>query len=731
MSTTGDRKAVSGTLAVAGKELVLLRVAGEERLSALFSYDVVAEADLPVPDIQEIVGASASLTLESVGASRTIAGYVEAVRVIGQDDRKARVSLRLRPRVHAQTLGRDCYAFQHVNVVDLLRDRLKDVGMPVRYELGRSYEKAPYRAQYREDDWSFLTRSMEEEGIFYWFDHEGGETTLVFGDDSRAAEGLVGGARVIFRFEGFSAEEEVIHDLGTSTRVVSHKWTLGSFDPERPRLRVRGQTGAGRLEIYDCPGGGPPTSDGCTRRAVTQSEAAAAVRRTVHGRTNCVRLVPGRVLEIDGHPVASLDGRYLVTGVRVAAPNDFSDGLVQFDALRVDVPFRPAAATPPAKQAGLQMGVVIGRAGQEVFPNELGQVRVQLHWDRTGSRDEGSGTWMRAAQRGAPGSMLLPRIGWNVATFNEEGAIDAPSVLCRIHDAEHPPAYPLPANMTRTVYKTATTPGGGSFNEIYFEDKAGAQEMFIHASRDMSVFVQHQKREVVRNDSFRTVGNRHELWVDGAQEEAIGVDQTTAIGAKETLKVEGNRSRGVGGSETHRVGGSRKLDVGSSFSGTAGGSRTLKAPVMIDVCLGTINEQAKLSTTTVGGALVRMSAQTVEEHSKIATIETVGGARVEIAKLARALDVRKNLIELIGGLLLVKTNKNFIDGAQETSRWLVGGPLTGESDELVVQAEEDVKIKCGASVLTVTADEIRIESPKIDLSGAKIDATATTIDHNS
>jgi type VI secretion system secreted protein VgrG len=729
--SSAEMKRVDGSVDVGGRRLTLVEVRGSEALSSLFSYDVVAEGPSPLPELDELVGAEAQLTIRSAGRARTITGYVERARVIARDDDSSELRVRLRPRAHAQTLGRDCYAWQDVSIVDLLRHRLSDVKMPVRYELRRSYQKSEYRSQYREDDWSFLCRSMEEEGIYHWFDHEDGQTVLVFSDDSRAADELVGGGALVFRFEGFSTEEEVVHDLGSTTRVTPHQFTVGGFDPARPRLEVRGGVGGGRLEVYDCAGGGPTSSDACTQRATIQREAAQSRRRVVSGKSNCIRLVPGRVVEIHGHPSARLGGRYLVTKVEVHAPHGHREGLVWFEAHEVDVVHRPEAVTPPAKQAGLQMGVVVGTPGLEVYPSENGQVRVQLHWDRTGARDHGSGTWMRVAQRGAPGSMLLPRIGWNVATFNEEGAVDAPSVLCRIHDADHPPAYSLPGNMTRVVFKTATTPGGGSFNEIHFEDRAGAQEMYIHASRDMSIYVQHQKQEFVGNDSVRTVGNRNELWVDGMQAEAIALNQVTTIGGNETLTVGGVRSKSVTANEVHTVGGSRKLKLGKSFSGTTGQNRTLAAPVMIDACLGNIDEQAKVSTTTVGGALVRVSAASIEERSKIATVETVGGARIEVAKASRSLDVRKDLIELVGALLKVQTNANFIDGAQDTSTWIVGGALTGEGDELVAEADEDVRIKCGASVLTVTKDEIRIEATKIDLSGAKIDAEGAMIEHNS
>lgn len=726
-----NKKTVDGELVIAGTPFELLSVKGREALSTLFQYDVVAEHELPVPPAAVVIGTQASLTIRSAQHTRTVAAYVSQVRVLAYDQGKARCSFTLRPRAHAQTLGRDCYAWQDVSVVDLIKHRLQDVAMPVRYELGASYDKEPYRSQYREDDWTFLCRSMEQEGIYYWFDHEGGETSLVFSDTSTSADDLVGGGVIPFHFEGNMAEDEEIHDIGSSSTVVTHMFTLGSFDPKRPRLKVQGATGAGPLEHYDAPGGGPPNPAQVTNRTRIQNEGAQSRKTTVFGASNSIRLVPGRVLELTGHPVASLDGRYLITEVEVVAPNHGSDGLSRFKGLRVDTPYRPKVVTASAMQAGLQMGQVIGPAGDEVYPNEYGEVRVQLHWDRTGQRAATDGTWMRSSQRGAPGTMLLPRVNWNVATFNEEGAVDAPSVLCRIHDAEHPPEYELPANKTRVVFKTATTPGGGSFNEVYFEDKAGLEEMFINASRDMSIYVQHQSHEVIENDSTRTIGNRNELWVDGMQDTEIGGNQETSIGANETLKVGKDLSKSVSADETHTVGGSRNLNVGENYSGTVGDNRTLSVgSAMIDVSLGSITQSSPITTTTIGGALVRLSGATIEENAQEVGVETVGGARIEIAKMARTLDVGKNLIELIGGLLLVKTNKNFIDGANKISNWLIGGEWTGKSEEFIAEAEEHIRIKCGSSVLTITADEIKIESGKIDLSGAKIDATATNISHN-
>ena len=311
-------------------------------------------------------------------------------------------------------------------------------------------------------------------------------------DTSAAAPDLSGGARVAFAYEtGLAGRSEAIEEMGGVVAVAPTKFSVRSFDPARPKLEVGASVGSGAFEVYEAPGGGPESPAHCALRARLMAEAAGASKAGIAGVSTSVRLAPGRVVAIDGHPIARLSGRYLVTGVtyevqqRGASTKEDDERAYtcRFTAIEQAVPFRPEAVTPLAQQAGLQSGVVIGAAGAEVFPDPAGRVRVQLHWDREGTRDDVSGKWMRVAQRGTADSMLLPRIGWNVLMFNDEGTVDAPNVLSRIHDAEHPPAYPLPANKTRVVFKTATTPGGGSFNELYFEDRKGQEEMFVNASR--------------------------------------------------------------------------------------------------------------------------------------------------------------------------------------------------------------------------------------------------------
>jgi len=704
----------------------VVRVSGREGLSTCFRYVVDVEVDgsheTDVP-----VGAAATLELSNPFGSRTITGIVSSGRATRKAASSTHLTLELRPRAFGLSVGRDCWAVQDASVVDVLREVLADAG-PIQWALRGSYAVAPYRVQYREDDWTFTNRLMEEEGIFYWFDHESG--ALVIADDSPSSPPIEGETIVAFEAgSGFNLDRELIREVGLSSATGSGRFAVKSFDPARPALKVAGQAGSSGPEVYDAPGGGPSDPAAAQRRAQIGLEGATAARKVLTAETNSLRLYPGRHFELAMHP--KLDAKWLVTEVETRMDGLSMPIVVVVRAIPLAVPYRAPRRTPDAKQAGLQMGQVTGAAGTEVHPDSGGRVRVQLHWDRIGGRNDKSGTWMRVAQRCTPGSMLLPRVGWNVTTFNEEGGVDAPSLLCRIHDGEHLPAYPLPGNKTRVVFKTATTPGGGSFNEVYFEDKLGAEEMFIHASKDMNVVVQNQKREVVDNDALRTVGNIHDLTVQDDYKDESGLDQARTVGAAQTVDVGDSRTETVSGNESTTIGGSRRLSVGDGFQHSVGKDRMLAVgAAMLDITLGSISTSGKDGALLVGGAVAKISGASITDTTDIA-IQVIGGAKIDITRKSRNLEVEKTLRELVGGSITVTSGGVYTDACDTVSSWTAAAKLGLDSKEILLEAGETIRVKSGESVLTITKDSISLAAPKLDLSGAKLVAKTGMIDHNA
>ncbi|MDC3953971.1 type VI secretion system Vgr family protein [Polyangium jinanense] len=709
----------------------VLSLRGEEALSTLFRYEVEVEVELPLPDVDVVIGAEATLTLrDQAHKERVVTGVVAEASARALDSERGRATLVLRPMMWRQSLGRDCYASQDVRVQDVVDDVLADYTGKYRWALTRSYPRYPYRAQYREDDWTYVSRLLEEEGIYYWFDHDAGSIT-VFSDNSTAAPEMPGGALLPWvRESALQPKQDAVTQLGSVSAASTGRFAAKSYDLKRPLVPIKAQAGAGRHEVYDAPGGGTGMEAILAVRVRDQRDAAVAARAGVMGLSTSVRPYPGVTLEIDGHPVGKLNGRYLVTRVEVDG-DEHQPCDTRFWAIRAEVAFRPERATPEAKQAGLQLGQVIGPDGQEVHPDELARVRTILHWDRLGPRNEKGGTWMRVAQRAAPGSMLFPRMGWNVATFNEEGGVDAPSVIWRIHDGQRLPEYKLPGNMTRVVWKTATVPADGTANEIYFEDRMGAEEMFINASRDMNYIVLDSRWESIQNDSTRTVAANHDLTIHASQEERVIRDQQIRIGGNETLTVSGLRIKSVSGNETETVGGSRTIRVGDAHRTSVKGDRTLSVGgSLIEITPNNINRTSRDMVTVVGGSVVKIAGEDVSEVARKDSVQVIAGSKIEVAKKDRALDVNKVWNEEVGGSIVCVSNEKYLDNADTTSTWKVTSSVLGSAPVVHIEAVESIRFSCGSSVLTMTTEAITITTPSLDLSGATFDADSGIIEHN-
>ncbi|MBK8259154.1 MAG: type VI secretion system tip protein VgrG [Polyangiaceae bacterium] len=665
-------------LFVSGRPLEVVTLTGEESVSRLFKFHLTCRQTLGESPPEAMIAEDALIVFyDTFGVERHIFGMVAEAEERISDEGTAEVSLTIRPHAYVASLGRQSRVFQDMTVVDIVKDIIGRTPQKSRWEVVSSYTKHEYCAQYREDDWTFAVRMLEEEGIYFWFEHDGGSTTLVFSDQSTIAPDLVGGANIAFAFEaGLQAEQEVVQEMGTTSVAVPTKFSIHSFNQQKPALKVVGSTGSGPFEWYDAPGGGPDSPDGAARRAQFLNECAVSTSAGVRGLTSSIRVVPGMVMNVVGSPLDGPSRTFITkTSYQVeqrrrgpAAGGSNRTYTCSFEGIFQQVMFRPRAEMPPAKQAGLQTGMVVGASADEIMPDATGRVRVQLRWDRDGQWNEKAGKWMRVAQRGTEESMLLPRVGWNVLTYNEEGEIDAPNVLSRIHDAEHPPTYALPANKTRVVFKTATTPGGGSFNEVYFEDKKGAEEMFINASKDMIVLAQQVKSDSVRRDSTRLVGMNHSLTVGSDWAENILANQRVSIGANEEISIGKDRLKTVKQNERETIGGMRKVKAGFQYTTSVTKKRNLKVgSAVIEVTTGGISTvSGKNFTALIGGADVKVSTNSISEDTGKIGTQLVGGAKIEISGLDIPTDSGVSYTETVAGAMLLSAGGALIDGATKS-----------------------------------------------------------------
>jgi type VI secretion system secreted protein VgrG len=713
-------------LKVGEDRIVVHELHGREALSELFSFELSCTSDAPP---HRLIGQRAMVTLRDAhDRRRRLHGIVSRAERETRDDGSFRARLEVRPKAHLLSIGRNCRVFHDQSTVQIAATLLAERGCAVRDDTREQYALRPYTAQYREDDWSFMTRLLADDGIYLRFEHDETDTVVVLEDTSLAAPELRGGAALAYSPEtGRLSSEERVHRFAREVHAVPDRFTIGSYDPNRPDMAIAGGTGEGAFEIYQSPAGGPGDPELCRRRARIQHERSRLQRRAFVASSTSARIEPGRIVQLVGHPL--LDGRYLVTEARYHV-RQRQTRAGQLQPLRCDasltaaeLAFRPIEPALPGRQAGLQIGSVVGEPNAEVHPDAQGRVRVKHHWDREPTRDHRAGTWMRVAQRGAAGSMLLPRVGWNLITFNDEGAIDAPSVLSRIHDGILQPSYALPSNKTRTVFRTATTPGGGSNNEIRMEDGKGAEELMLHASRDMKALVQQDKHEDVHEHLMRSVGANQRLAVSRSSSETVKGAQTVDIAGDEHVKISHGDVRSIGKEESITVGGSRQLQTGAGHQSAAAGTRSLVVgAAVIDASLGSIAASSGGDhVVAAGGGVARAASESIVDETGRIGAELVGGVKLEVASGDYRLRAVTRLEETVVGALSLHAGGRLIDISSSETNLTAGDDLALVSPELHLVATDKVEISCGASKIIVEPNAIAIEGPTLTL------ATSSTV----
>jgi type VI secretion system secreted protein VgrG len=730
---------------VKGQSLIVRTAKIEDRLDAIAVLDIslVSEAELPKPS--SLLSADATFEIGSVdaaGAKHKFQGIVTwAERRLDADGRPT-LHLRVQPKLLRLTLRNDVRTFQKKSVPDILKEVVEGAGAgPVRLALSGSYEKRDFAIQYRETDFDFLRRVCAEEGVAFVFDHEAGE--VVFCDDPK---GMADAAESTLKFIpefGFDHAFAAVGKLDFKSRVVSDKVMLRDYDPTRPRLALETEKegtddGDHALEVYAFPA---RTTDESALERRTQAllDSIQSRRHIISGTTTAWALAPGQRFTIEGHPYAPLDQELLTTSITL----DFAQSESAFEKVQAKMSlrfeaipteksaYRPARLPPARRAPGVQTALTTGASGQEIDVDETGSVTVLYPWDRVGAKDDTSSVRMRTLQLGLGGSMLLPRVGWEVLVQCNEADPDLPLIVGRLYNAEKPPPYSLPGGKARSSIQTATTPGGGSTNEIRTDDSAGSEEMFFNASKDMSVTAKNNATESVGANATLQVGGNQDVNITNSSELTIGASQDVSVGGNqkasvETLRVDqagGDHSLSVGGNRDMKVGGDHKYTIGADESVDVGGMKT-------ELVVGSIDEQTSGDMTLDVGAV--RATITVGNHAT--TIggnhtETSGAAKVSLVYGAMASEIGGNqdLKAAAAGVHLVKADRAESAGGMYTE--IAAGAHIVKADNIVFTADAAITLVMGASILSITPASVALLGISVKLDGDVADTAALVIDN--
>jgi len=577
-----------------GKDVLLLQeLTGIEAISSLFSYELnllAYENDSIV--FKDIVGQKVTITLSLPdGTPRYINGYVSRFTQGGTD-------ARLFTHYHAQvvpwlwflTRQADCRIFQNLAVPDIISQvfNLFDF-KDFRLSLKGSYPQLEYCVQYRETSFNFVSRLMEEFGIFYYFDHSTeGKHTMVLADQSSTLPACPSSPVSYDTQVGGLEDPEVISNWHVGQEVRTGKYTVTDYNFITPSTSLLANdptvvdlSASHPLELFDYPGLHTNKDQGDTVAKVRMQEEEAGYM-VVSGEGNCRGLMSGYSFELKNHYRGDQNTNYVVTEVRHFASagqsyttagtlgaETYSNHLTCIPA---SVTYRPPRITPKPFVQGPQPALVVGKAGEEIWVDKYGRVIVQFYWDRLGQKNENSSCWIRTSQPWAGGNwgaMWIPRIGQEVLVSFLEGDPDRPVITGRVYNANQMPPYTLPDYQTRSTFMSRSSKGGGSsnYNELRFEDLKGQEQIFMNAEMDMDLRVEKDSREFIG-------ANRH-LIVTTNQVEQIQTDKHLHVKGNHFEAVDGNMSLNVTGNQMESVTGNKSLAVTGNQSESVTGNLSL------------------------------------------------------------------------------------------------------------------------------------------------------------
>jgi type VI secretion system secreted protein VgrG len=554
--------------------LSVRRFSVHEGVSSLFEVAIWAVSSNENIDLASIVGQPAGFRLVSgyrwaqLGGARKWTGmcsYMEQVQP--EATGLSTYYLRLVPTLWMTTQRRGHRIFQHLSIPDISDRILGEWGIEPIWKIDRGqYPKLEYKVQYGESDYAFLSRLWEEAGIAFSFpDDDAAGSILTFGDKLHQNE--LRKARPIHYVDNpnESGEFEYVTKLRLAHQVRPGAYTIRDYDFRNPGFyllseKTTGEAPENRYEQYHYnpgsmliegqKGGGTPIADdkGVARhvqkygieKAERSMWAERNNKRALSFETNTVDLWPGIVFNITNHPRADLAEaqRLLVTEFMLeGTPGE--EWTMQANAVFADdkTPYKPALKTAKPKVVGVQSATVVGPSGQEIHVDEYGRVRVQFPWDREGKNDDSSSCWIRVSQGWAGtgfGMVLLPRIGQEVLVGFLEGDPDQPIIVGRVYNAVENVPYVLPEHKTRSTWKSESSPGGGGFNEIMFEDLKGQELVWEQAEKN--------RRKLVKNDETITVSANRRKYVMKDELETTGQNRTEVTGKDRLEITRGNRT---------------------------------------------------------------------------------------------------------------------------------------------------------------------------------------------
>ena len=734
-----------------GEQLEFRSMEGTEQIARLFEFRVRLISKNSSISAKSLLGKDMSIEVDLTtekggGGKRFISGQVTQFTYIGKDGDFYLYESILRPWLWHATRRSDFKIFQFKRVPDIIKEVLAKYGFSIEDKLTGSYREWKYVVQYGETDFNFVSRLMEQEGAYFYFSHSSGNHTLVLADDIGSHSPLPNGPSTIPYYSGDRAahvhDEDFLDGWYFAEDIASGNFAADDYDFEKPKaiLDTMQQMPAGHSEDsreqYEWPGGYTEFSVG-DNYARIRIEQQKAQREIAQGEGNARNIAPGYLFTFSKYPREDQNKTYLIEAAHYRFEENVrrSDGAggsgsakrggidsgttyrISFSVVPQSTAFRSQRVTPKPHTMGPQTAVVTGPAGEEIYTNEHGQVKVQFHWDRYGKFDENSSCWIRVSQTWAGanyGSMHIPRIGQEVIVDFLNGDPDYPIITGRVYNAMQTPPWDLPANKTMSGIKTHSSKGGasgdglkngpGDANAIRFEDKAGQEQLWFHAQKDQLTEVEHDedkwvgydRRKVIDRDEFNTIHRDRTEIVDRNEKINVHGWRTEEVDLDETITIHQNRKERVDLNEKISIGVNRTEDVGNNEKVKIGVNQNLRVGA---------NKQETIGLTSIKFVGILQST----------TIGAVYNLNVGAAWSSNVGFTHKHIVGSAYNVTVGSIYTNAVGGATHRMDKEGNNVLTSANGKGLINMDQD-------GVITIRATKIKIEAEEIvDVDGKVID----------
>lgn len=698
--------------------LLLTRLKGTEYVSELFAFEAEVYSKQKSISPASIVGKNVTIKLmmtdqDSVHQAQTryINGYVKSFKQDGSQLQNLRgYTAEIVPWFWFLTQTTDSKIYQFKSVKEIASAIFGENGFTdFQFRLAGQHPQREYCVQYQETDFNFLSRLFEEEGIYYYFEHQNGKHNLIISDH-------VGGY-------GQCQEAAVDYRAGTETSHTVHTWhhnyefrtgryAKRDYDFKKPSNRLQTGSaasmkvpGVGKYERFVYPGRyeDKGLGDQLTRLRVEADEAAHDV---IRGESGCRSFTAGHRFTLQRHDDAPAEvSEYMHLSVSHHA-QDYSytadnerhkEYANTFDCIPAEVVSRPQLKTGWPKMQGPQTAVVVGPAGEEIYTDQYGRVKVQFPWDRYGSYDENSSCWIRVSHNWAGknwGGMFLPRIGQEVIVDFIDGDPDRPMITGRVYNAEQMPPWSLPANKTQSGVLTRSSKGGTAANAncLRFEDKKGEEQLFIHAEKNQDIEVENDETHWVGHDRTKTIDNDETVFVHHDRTETVDNNEDITIGVNRSERVGNNEDITIGVNRTEQVGSNERIAIGSNRSETVGSNEK------VTVGQNRVHTTGISEIKTVG--MARVHTVGINETN------TVGVAQQNTVGMTQTNTIGQKMEYNVGEEIIIQTGKSVI-------HMLSDGTITIKGVNINIEAEETINTKTGKDTHMKAAGLITMKAKKI------------------